>query len=311
MIKPIVVQDNNSGVKNESLGVDFSLFTSGIDVTLDNSDKSEKKRGRPKKTKTMSDGSVMVVADDKSNNTQEPYIDSYNETTMMLKSSINQIDSLTNDVSEQFNAVKVSRTLKKKYEYLTELANTSSSLLSAKITAIREINKTITDCHNLEMKRLKELKLDISDQDDDKRIMDMYQAFISTPVGSIPGAGQLVVPSASDLTLPNDSFSRADIVLADGDPMMAPLTPEQNRMRMENNPNVKEVVVYNKDTGEKYFDVLDMTTMQSIPNYTRSADFLLDNVTINLRAGTARNADIDRNWTLIVVGQGSGNVLDY
>ena len=68
----------------------------------------------------------------------------------------------------EISKIKDSRVLKRKYEYITDLTNTSSNLINAKISAIRELNKTITDCNNLE-KRIKDLKLN-TEVDDDKHI---------------------------------------------------------------------------------------------------------------------------------------------
>ena len=66
--------------------------------------------------------------------------------------------------------------------------------------------------------------------------------------------------------------------------------------------NIKTVVVYNAGTGARYFDVIDTRTGQSVPNVAKPDDFLLDNMTINVRSGTARNSDANLDFGLIVVG---------
>lgn len=305
---PIMV--NNSGVKDEPIGVDFSFFTSGdkIEIGTDTPIVPEEKKKRAKK-KLMSDGSVMHSVE--SQTTEPHYIDSYNETNAMLRTSIVQLDMMNADVNEQFNIVKESRTLKNKYAYITELAGTSSALLSTKISAIKEMNNVIGNCHKLELQRAKENKASIMEQNDDKRMMDMYQAFINTPIGSVPGAGMMFTPSMTDLTLQSSDLMQFDITNVGAGIAQDPLSPEQVRMRMEDNPNIKEVVVYDANTGNKYFDVIDCVTGQSVPNYPRSGDFLLDDTTINLAGGVARNANVDRNWPLVVIGNNGANMLDY
>lgn len=309
-MEPIIIQaPNNSGVKDESLGVDFSFFTSGekIEVGADTPVVSEEKKKRAKK-KLMSDGSVMHSVDTEPEN--ERFIDSYNETNSMLRGSIMQIDTLNADVNEQFRVVKDSRTLKGKYTYMTNLAGTSSALLATKISAIKEMNNIISNCQKLELQRAKDNKASLMEANDDKRMMDMYQAFINTPVGTIPGAGMMVTPSITDLTLASNEFNQFDITSTVA-PVQDPLSPEQIRMRMESNPNIKEVVVYDANTGNKYFDVIDGSTGQSVPNYPRSGDFLLDDTTINLAGGVARNANVDKNWPLVVIGNNGANMMNY
>lgn len=308
-MEPIIMVSNNSGVKDESLGVDFSFFTSGakIEVGTDTPIVPEDKKKRTKK-KVLSDGSVIHSVSTEPDS--ERFIDNYDETNNMLRTSIIQIDVLNNDVNEQFRAVKEARTLKGKYTYMTNLAGVSSSLLSTKISAIKEMNTVINNCQKLELQRAKDNKASAMEANDDKRMMDMYQAFINTPVGTMPGAGMMITPSMSDLTLPSNDYGQFDITSTIG-VAQDPLSPEQIRMRMENNPNIKEVVVYDANTGNKYFDVIDSATGQSVPNYPRSGDFLLDDTTINLAGGVARNANVDRNWPLVVIGTNGANMMDY
>jgi len=310
---PIITSQTppNSAVKDEPLGVDFSFFSSGnkIEVGMDAPVLAEEKKKKTKK-KVMSDGSVMHSVETVEESTGERCIDSYNETNGMLRGSIMQIDGLNSEVLEQFKVVKDSRTLKGKYTYLTNLAGTSAALMGSKISAIKEMNSVINNCQQLEFKKAKENKASLMEQNDDKRMMDMYQAFINTPMGSVPGAGMMVTPSITDLTLASNEFNQFDITSTAG-LIQEPLSPEQIRMRMEGNPNVKEVVVYDANTGNKYFDVIDSSTGQSVPNYPRSGDFLLDDTTINIAGGVARNANIDRNWPLVVIGTNGANMLDY
>lgn len=306
-------------INADNMGVDFSFFTGDqakikIDTGSTNTTSTSKK-GRPKKqTRTMPDGAEMVPADDNDlpkHQTNEPYKDAYVETDNMLRTAIVQIDIMNNDIKSELDQIRGSKTLKKKYEYISELSSTASTLLGTKISAIRELNKTITDCHNLEMKRIKELKLEQNEQDDDKKILDMYNAFISTPIST--GYNPLG-PSASDLTLVNDmsGIVRADAGVDAGyGNYINNLTPTQNRMRMENNPNVQTVVVFNQETGQRFFDVIDRTTGESIPNISKPDDFLLADVTINVNTMTARNTNLDISYPLIIIGGNNDSITQF
>ena len=74
-----------------------------------------------------------------------------------------------------------SKTIKGKYKYMADLCSTASTLVSTKLSAVKEINNTITTCHKLEMQRLKDIKNSQSQQqDDDKYMADLYNAYINT-----------------------------------------------------------------------------------------------------------------------------------
>lgn len=310
LIKPVYhVDKEDKKNKGESL-INLDFFTSDkavLPINPEPSTPEPPRRGRPPKKKNIN-GENVVLADEseplEQYQTNAPYLDSYKETNNMLRSSVIQIDVLNNDIQQELQIIKNSKTLKRKYEYISEMSGTSSSLLGTKISAIREMNKVITDCHNLEMKRIKDLKIEV-DQNDDKHIMDLYNAFVTTPVGTnyVP-----LGPSMTDMTLVNGSngIVRADINPSGDigyDNYLRNMTPEQNRMRMERNPNIKTVVVYNQETGDRNFDVIDTSTGQSIPNMPMPPAFVLDDMNINIRTGTARNSNTDMDFPLIVVGR--------
>ena len=136
-----------------------------------------------------------------------------------------------------------------------------------------------------------------------------YNAFIKTPVqGALPpGYATPLGPSMMDITLPDNNLDITRGVVGSAEEVayqsyLNNITPEQNRMRLERDPNIKTVVVYNQETGARYFDVIDTRTGQSVPNVAKPDDFLLDNMTINVRSGTARNSDANLDFGLIVVG---------
>lgn len=315
-----VFEDPKSGIKQEDLGVDFSFFESGnSDLRLKNNTEGAPmvKQKRPRKKK-LADGTEYVAVDMGNPNkaeTEEPYIDSYAETNNMLRASIGQIDQLSTEIKSELDTIRASKTLKNKYNYIAELTSTSGTLLGTKITAIREMNKVISDCHSLEIKRIKDLKLSQDDQDDDKKIMDLYNAFINAPISSGgAGAPPSIIPSASEITLGvngvNPMVAASDVFDAGYANYVANLTPEQNRMRMENNPNIQTIVVFNPETGERHFDVIDKSTGQSVPNISRPDEFLFEDITIDVRNQVARNTAIDTVYPLVVIG-GNGAINEY
>ena len=293
------------------IGVNFGFFLSDDAGKIDSGNtpgSDDKKKG--KKSVTVSGKEVVERAAAGGTINNNPgvnietvdYAQTYSETNALIKGAIAQADELSVDIKRDIDEIRASKTLKGKYTYITNLTSSASSLLSAKISAIKELNATITQGHNLELNRMKALKLDAQKEgNDDMKIMDMYSAFINTPIGSYTPA----VPSIQDITLgvnsPTGSVASVEMS-APGSAPNGPLTPEQNRMLMESNPNIQVVVRYNQTTGQRAFDVVDRTTGASIPNYPRPDNFLLEDTTIDVHAGIARNRNVNSVWPLMVEG---------
>lgn len=271
---------------------------------------SPKKKSNSKRS--LSDGLIVHANNDLPQTmSNQPYHDSYNETNNMLKSVIYQSDAMSNDINKDLNDIRRSKTLKKKYDYISLLSSTSSALLGTKVTAIRELNKSITDSHNLELKRTKELKLTQAEEDDDKRISDLYNAFISTPIG-VGGAANFI-PQSSELNYVPSGAIEIGATGANGDigyeKYLNNMTPEQNMMRFENDPNVKTVVKYQSDTGARWFDVIDLRTGESIDNTSKPSPMLLENLTLDVRNSIARDTNLDITYPLVVIG--NKNIQEY
>ena len=298
---------------SEGIGVNFGFFLSD-DASKINSGNTpgggEDKKKSSKKSVTVSGKEVVeraaaggVVNNNPAVNVETvDYAQTYTETNALIKGAIAQADELSMDIKRDIDEIRASKTLKGKYTYITNLTSSASSLLSTKISAIKELNSTITQGHNLELNRMKALKLDAQKEgNDDMRIMDMYSAFINTPVGSYTPA----VPSIQDITLGVNSQAGGVTPVEMSAPNGvggAPLTPEQNRMLMESNPNIQVVVRYNQTTGQRAFDVVDRTTGVSVPNYPCPDVFLLEDTTIDVHAGIARNRNVNAVWPLMVEG---------
>lgn len=310
-IKPGIIfneeEDDSISITGKRMSFSFNKDINFEDNTIPSSktNKSTKKRKR----NTETEGDIIKLENEDSNlpqyMTNTPYHDSYNETNALLKSVIYQSDSMSNDINKDLSDIRASKTLKKKYDYISLLSSTSSALLGTKVTAIRELNKSITDSHNLELKRTKELKLSQNQEDDDKRISDLYNAFVSTPIG----IGNNFIPSSSDLIMSTNGLDIINDREYGYDNYLRNMSPEQNMMRYENNPNVKTVVKYFSDTGARCFDVIDLTTGASIENASVPSSMLLENITIDIRNGIARDTNLDRTYPLVVIG--NKNIQEY
>lgn len=268
--------------------------------------KQEKKAStRRKKDEVVPPSGQMQIQGSES----VPYAQSYDETTAMLRQAIIQADVMTSEIKSDLDKIRGSSTMKSKYTYITNLTSAEVGLIGSKIQAIREINNSITQAHNLELKRAKDLKeMQRDQQNDDARMMDMYNAFINSPVGMYQNS--LNMPTIPDMMLGTNGVNPTvqgvsmNAGVAD---QQQQLTPEQLRMRMESNPNIEEVLMYEPSTGRRWFEVVDNSTGQPVPNYPKSDEFLLSDCTLDLRTGTARNRNIDKVWRLVNIEGGPVN----
>lgn len=299
--------DNTVTANSESdIGVDFSFFSGDsakkIDGGAQSTSTTKKRTSKPKVAvngEVMSDRELVnpvpgaAVA-------ETDYASTYNETNNLIRGAIMQSDELSNEIKQDIDSVRASKTIKNKYTYITNLTASASALLSTKISAIKELNSTITQAHNLELNRMKTLKLNEAEANDDAKMMDIYSAFVNTPVGTYTPSA----PNIQDITLgvnaPNGAVAPVEMI--SNNPVNGNLTAEQNRMRMESNPNIQTVIRYNQATGQRAFDVIDTTTGASIPNYPRPDGFLLEDTTIDVHSGIARNRNINTVWPLVVDG---------
>lgn len=270
----------------------------------------KKKRGRPRKSEQ--NGEVTVVQGNSNSSglplcqTNEPYEDTYEETNDMLRVSIAQLDILAGDVKGEIDHIRGSKTLKGKYKYISDLCATASSLVSSKISAIKEINAVKTKCHELEIRRIKDIKSAAANQqDDDKYIADLYNAYINTPIGAAQHPA-LQYTSANVAGNMGALMSGMNAVPANEEQnfnnFMSNLTPEQNRMILGDNPNIETVIVYDPNTGDKMFDVIDTSTGIPVPNYPRPDRGLLDDTSIDFGTGIASNTNIGQSWKVVVIG---------
>ena len=264
--------------------------------------KRKQTKGKPINVNSMPNNNSTQIQSD----TSAAYADSYKTTNAILETAIAQSDQLLNEIKQDIDAIRASKTLKGKYTYLTNLTSSAASLINTRITAAREINSSITQSHNLELKRAKDIKdMARDDKNDDARMMDLYNAFINNPIGMYDN--KLNMPTIPAMMLgANDPNSPVSGVSMNGD-HESNITPEQLRMRMENNPNIEEIIRYDASSGRRWFEVIDKMTGAPIPNYPTSDPFLLEDISIDVRAGTGRNRNLDRVWNVQTIG----NLSEY
>lgn len=319
-MKPFVVEDSQQDSSSISI-VDLPNFDFNLDNLVIESSTYEpseqvvqpvKKKSSRKKITDTGVVPAHMISDDATTKREltimesnEPFKNSYLETDNILRSAISQIDSGIVDISQDISLIRTSKVIKNKYQYLSLLQGNLGNFISNKIAAARELNNTITKCNDLEMRRYKELRaVAASDaKDDDVKIMEMYKAFVNTPVNT--GMSNILGPSVSDMTIPSQGLMGSDIGSLDSQyqSYINNMTPQQNMMRLEGNPNIKQVVVYNQENGARWFDVIDMTTGQSVPNVEKHDAMFLEDVTLDLKNNVARNINLGETYPLVVVGQ--------
>ncbi|MCM1215978.1 MAG: hypothetical protein NC548_15835 [Lachnospiraceae bacterium] len=269
----------------------------------------KRKRGRPRKSETtVSTG--LITDGSSSEPANVPTMQTYYENTMALQSIAVQIDGLMRDVQTDLDQVRANRTMRNKYGIIGNLNENIATLINAKITAIKEINNSISKSNEMDYKREKDLKAAQGSQNDDKYIMDMYNAFIQNPVGAKNPLG----PTAIDATL----LGSSGIIRAATDQPTQPvgfspdngylsyvanMTPEQKLMTLEDNPNIKQVVVYDAATNNKVFQVMDMSTGQVINGVPVRDQMFMEGTTIDLKNRIAKNIDLNEIYPLVVINE--------
>ena len=267
---------------------------------------SVKKRGRPKKNDKQivkSDGEKGEVVD-------ESAMYTYSQTTMMLHETVQQIDMVAAEIKDELDNVKLSKTYRNKHNTMIGLSKSLADLLSSKVSAISQINNSISKANELDYKREKDRKdRDASANMDDNTIMNMYNAFISNPYNT-GGVNKILGPSGMQATLNTSNIIRSDvgsdnneIVDAGYLSYLANMTPEQNMMFYEQNPNVKTAVIYDAATGNKTFAVVDITTGQSIPNVPVMDNRFLEDTYIDIKNRIARNNNLHESYPVIILNE--------
>lgn len=300
-IKINVPEVNLSKITGEDGGISFKLNAVP--------EEPKKKRASSSNNRKAAESVANAVTDTVSHSddmltTNTPYETKYQETTGLLKVAIGQLDGILNDTLVDSRELRASKTLKRKYDLLSLLNSNASNIIGNKISAVREINSTISKCNELELRRMKELNFAAANDNSDKKIMDMYNAFVTMPVGDPSN-------NAQSLQYISNAISSGNVVtstISGGDDVayqqyLGNMNPAQKLNMYESDPNVKQVVVYNQETGAKYFEVMNMATGEVIPGVDKHDSMFLEDVTFDWENKIARNINIGETFPLVVVGE--------
>ena len=303
--------DDVMNIKDEDTGLDFSKIGQDDSLVISHPGVSPEPEKPKKRRKANVDQDKIVKAESKKDNGLEPYEEKYKETNAMLRGVIMQIDANMANIDEDIRTIRNSKTLKRKYDYLSMMQGTSSSMLNNKITAIREINNSITKAQDFEMKRAKDLHL--NDQvDDDRAIQEMYKSFVTA---SVPNPYAQLGPSSYDMTVNNSNIIGTTAPNSTIDEEAAyhnyvqNMTPQQRMIALEGDPNIKQVVVWNKSTGAKSFEIMNMATGEILNNVDKHDIMFMEDTTIDERNMVARNVMLNETYPLVILG--NSNIDEY
>lgn len=251
---------------------------------------------------------------------QVVYSDTYMDTNALLHQTIGQLDVVAAEMKDELDKIVKSRTIKGRYMAMGNVSKSLSDMLSTKVQAIKELNNSIKAVNDMEYRRAKDNRSFESEQGDDKAIMDLYNAFVQAPVSAnIPSTGpySLIGPNINDVMFGANQLPAGsnEVIASDGSIItydtnqsqqnsmfnnyMSNLTPEQNAMINEG--KTETVVVYDKATGAKSFEVVDSKTMQPVPNMPVPDPMFLADVTVDVRRKVARNTNLNQVYKVITV----------
>ena len=316
--------ETNGGLKINLPEMDLSSLTNtdgGISITLNSpppeiKQPSTKKKKPTQKKQTLGNVSTETVSDSQKQKyddmltTNIPYETKYKDTNGMLNIAIDQLDSILKEVQTDTNAIRASKTLKRKYDLLTLLQDNAGKLINNKISAIRELNNTITKCNDFELRRMKELNVvKAAEGNSDKKMMDLYNAFVSMPAG---GNNNMMMPNGQpSLGYIHDSLMSGNVITSDlnGNDdaayqnFLENMNPSQKLSMYESNPNVQQVVVYNQQDGSRYFEVMDLSTGEVIKGVDKHDSMFLEDTFLDIPNKVARNTNLGETYPLVIVGE--------
>lgn len=293
-------------------GMNFDAFKD-ITIPYEVQEVQSKPATKRNNSKVVSSTGVVPAESNTKYSATEAYMDKYQETNNLLKTAIAQLDIGLGEMQNDMTMLRSNKTLRNKYQSMSMIQKNMGDFLGNKINAIKELNNVISKCNDLELKRAKELK-ELENQDDDKRIMDLYNAMITMPVGgqmAMPnGFSNPLGPNTFDMTYAGNPHTTMNNIVTsmdgDSDPGFQAYrqnrTPAQNMMFLDTNPNVKQVVVHNKNTGQTYFEIMDMSTMTPVPNTEKYDNSFLEDTHLDFINGIATNVNIGESYPIVQIG---------
>lgn len=304
------IEDNASDI--EFTTIDFATMNKKLDLkdtaepvgdTMTVADVQEK---ASKKKRGSTAGIVTNKKSESDDLENEPFTKKYEETTGMLRGAIAQVDSTLAELQGDVRQIRASKTLKRKYDYLSMMQGTMGQFINTKVTALRELNNTITKCNEFEMKRAKELQaMKVSQANDDKAMMDLYNAFISMPTSS--GMSPLG-PSLQNISMSGAPGVNGIVTNNRGTDdgfgdYISRMSPSQKLMMYEDDPDVKQVVMYDESSGSKWFEIMNVRTGEVIEGVNKHDMMFMEDTQLDLDNNIARNINIGESYPIIRIGK--------
>ena len=300
----------NKFVKGSEEYSDHELKQEMVAVT-ETIDETKKKKSK-KKEVAVTTSNVPVIASTSMSYIQEniPYASAYADTNQQLDDTINALNVLGAEIVTDLNMVRGNKTLRNKYSVVNEMTQTATSILNTKLAAIKEKNSVINSINKLELDRLKQVKVSASEEDDNTRIANLYDAFINTPIGAGPG---VLGPSMQDIMAGGQAGPTVPMMSIGNDQQAweAGLNPAENRMLLEAKGTIETVVMYDSATGNRWFEVVDKITRQPIPNVEKPDNSYIYDLDINIRGGFAKDGNRNMSYPLICINGGDVSITEY
>ena len=243
-----------------------------------------------------------------------PYGSMYDETNRQLDEAISELNMLGAETIAELQQIRASKTLRNKYNYITDMTATISNIISSKIGAIKEKNKTINDAAHLELARMKEMKNKANEEDDNARIASMYDAFVNTPIG---GGIASIAPPVQDMMMRNQPSVMPMYDIGGQSPDQqtgaweASLDPASRRMLLEAKGAIDTVVMYDELTGNRWFEVIDKATGQPMTGVEKPSEAYIYDLDINTRGGFAKDSNLNITYPLIIVNGNPSAMSEY
>lgn len=301
----------NKFVRGSSDYSDHDLYQDTVIVTKTIDESKNKKKSNKKEISTSSNKTPAIASTSMSYIQENiPYASAYADTNLQLDETINQLNILGSEIVTELNMVRNNKTLRNKYGIVNDMTQTVTSILNTKLAAIKEKNLIINNVNKLELDRLKQIKVSTSEEDDNTRIANLYNAFINTPIGTGPG---VLGPSMQDIIAGGQAGPSVPIVSIGDDQQLweANLNPAENRMLLEAKGAIETVVVYDSVTGNRWFEVVDKITRQPVPNVEKPDNSYIYDLDINIRGGFAKDGNRGISYPLICINGADNSITEY
>lgn len=279
----------------------------------------EREEVKSKKTKKRKESTEVVVSDTlpPDNNPANDIVEmptayTYAETTNMLRTTLGQTDSLNAELMQEFTNVKHNRTMKNKYNVLVGISENVATLLNTKVSIIKEINNSISKSNEMDYKKMKDIKAAQADMNDDKYVADMYRSFVNNPMMNpaqpsyspvdVAMFGSGVVRATTPMEMQGNM--PVDVSYMN---YKSNLTPEQNSWMYEDNPAIQQVLVFDDATGNKFFQYMNVTTGEIIPNMPTYDLNIVEDTTVDRDHMIAKNQNLNQTFPLVIINENKVN----